>query len=209
MSTLKRIALLIIILFPLLHACKKGAGTFILEGAIYDASFNTLLDGASVSLYELSSLGEDEVLIATATSANGAYKLSFKRKVVEAYLLRIEKEGYFLYESKIPFGDMRLEMVNQHVAKVYAKSWAKLVFYNDSPQVSDYLIYKKQEGLIDCPECCDNNEHHLYGAVDTSFYCINNGNTVFSYRYWLNGASSILKSVNTVAFDTTEIYLSY
>jgi len=46
--------------------------------------------------------------------------------------------------------------------------------------------------------------------LDTTIYCINNGNEVYSVYYWvLNSSNQGLLSAVTTAFDTTEIILNY
>jgi len=89
-------------------------------------------------------------------------------------------------------------------------AWIGLHFINNNPQATDHLQYIKQAGLQGCAACCPNTEQNYFGALDTTIYCINNGNEVYSVYYWvLNSSNQGLLSAVTTAFDTTEIILNY
>ena len=85
-----------------------------------------------------------------------------------------------------------------------------LRFFNSNPDVNDKLTFRKQAGKKLCLECCADADQYLYGAADTSIYCINDGNNLYSYFYEVAFTSNQgIKSATTVPFDTTEIYLNY
>ena len=66
-----------------LLGCKKTAGTFQLDGQLYDDSFNQPLSGATVELYSVYSGTNQLSLVGTYTTGiDGKYHFSFPRKWV-------------------------------------------------------------------------------------------------------------------------------
>ena len=69
----------------------------------------------------------------------------------------------------------------------------------------------KQEGKKYCIGCCDFFEQTI-SNIDTTFYCINNGNSIYSILYTSfgdNQTKTAIKAITTSSFDTTELYISY
>ena len=195
----------------LLLSCKKGIADFTLTGTITDQTFNAPLAGATVRLYatEAGSLITSQIGSVT-TDAQGNYSFTFPRNKIETYYLRIEKPNYFEEYVAIPFSSLSLEEVNIRNYAVKAKAWIKFHFTNSNPQATDVLEFIKQEGKVDCDECCPGGYRYYYGAVDTTFYCINDGNTVYSGYYWVQGSLNQGPLwVVSPAFDTVEISLNY
>ena len=192
-------------------SCKKGKANFILRGILTDHTFHTALDGANVQLRVTEAGGNATSIIEEMTTdSDGMYAFTFPRDLVEKYELIITKENYFTIEGLIKFDDLTIEEDNVRDYHTTAKSWVRLRFTNTDPDPADVLQYIKQEGKEHCPICCPDTDQFLQGAIDTSIYCINDGNTVYSYYYWLHNTSNQgLKSVITLPFDTTEIFLSY
>lgn len=195
-----------------LTACKKGKANFVVRGTITDNTFSQSLSGATIKLYE-TPIGTSELNLigTTSTDSDGTYSFEFQRNKVDKYTLVLTKTLYFDINSTINFSELTVSEDNIRNYSTTAKSWVKLHFVNASPySVSDHLKFIKQNGKVSCPECCSSDEHHLYGIVDTSIYCINDGNTEYSYLYWvINTSNSGFRSVTTVAFDTTELLLTY
>lgn len=209
MLNLFRLTTLIILSISILSACKKGRADIILSGTITDGSFNTSLNGSTVSLFEVSGGGQLE-LLETQTSSDGTYSFTFKRNPVESYILKVQKSNYFTLEQSIPFGDLTTKNENIRNYTTYAKSWAKLRFVNLDPQPDDQLKFIKVKGNSGCNDCCPSDYVLLSGPIDTTFYCINNGNAMYSYNYWVLGTSiSGTESIVTTPFDTVEILLEY
>lgn len=78
------------------------------------------------------------------------------------------------------------------------------------PVDSDIFQYIKQQGKANCAECCPIDQKTLNGAVDTSIYCINDGNTLYSIYYFATGMTGgTIEGVATNAFDTTELLINY
>lgn len=192
-------------------ACKKGKADFTLKGTITDQTFVQNLSGAQVKLYQVPVGSTSLKEIGSMTlGSDGQYSFTFPRDKMEKYVLKVTKSGYFDLERDIYFSDLTIEEANVRNFGTTAKSWVKLTFHNTNPLPDDHLQYIKQAGKEGCEECCTDQEQQLYGAVDTSIYCINDGNTTYSYLYWVIGTTDQgLKGVSTTAFDTTEIILNY
>jgi hypothetical protein len=198
-----------LLLLGILFSCNKGQSDFILTGTISDGTFSGGLTGAEVKLYEIEAGGASTNLLSSTTlSSDGKYSFTFPRNKAESYTLSIRKENYFDQDITIPFSDLSVEEENVRNYSTTAKSWARLIFTTTNPSAS--LKYIKQQGKTGCAECCGSGENYLNGAIDTMIYCPNDGNTTYSYHYWLLGTSiSGEKSANTTAFDTVDIILNY
>jgi hypothetical protein len=177
-----------------------------------DTSFSTGLGGAKLSIEEISSNGSTDGIIAELIiPADGSYEITFKRNSAIKYIVMVEKENYFSIYDQLSFSQFSTEEPLVKDYSTTAKSWAKLVFVNQSPSSEfDLLRYVKQEGKENCKECCSKAEQEIYGAGSKTFFCVNDGNTKYSYYYWsTNPASQGLKEIFTPAFDTVELILNY
>lgn len=203
--------ILITIVFSLsIFSCKKGTGNFTIKGTITDDSFSKGLDGATATLYQVTSDNNKKLVSSVALASDGSYSFVFKREKMDKYILSVTKDNYFDIEEVIPFSNLSLSEDNVKNYSTTAKSWVRLKFFNNTPSVYDQLDYTKQQGKSPCSTCSPTTEQTLIGAIDTSFVYINDGNTTFSYIYSVFGTTNQgIKSVVTVPFDTTEIYLSY
>jgi hypothetical protein len=193
------------------NGCKKGKADFVLTGAITNTTFSIPMTGAVVQLYGTEAGGSATNLISEMTlSADGLYSFTFPRDQIETYHLKVTKADYFSIEKDIPFADLTIENDNVRNYATTAKSWVKLRFVNTAPLPTDVLQYIKQDGKEGCDECCGDADIFLNGAVDTTIYCINDGNTEYSYYYWVHGTTNQgLRAATTTAFDTVEILLNY
>jgi hypothetical protein len=205
-----RIFILILIATCFL-GCKKGAGTFTLKGIISDETFNSGLSGATIDLYKVPVASNNEILVESKTLGNdGAYSFTFPREQIEKYVLRVNKNLYFPIESLVYYSSLDVESENIRNFSTAAKSWVEIRLLNNSPNAGDHLIFTKQQGLHGCAECCPIIEQNFYGATDTSIYCINNGNALYSILYQVLGTNNTgIKEAVTTPFDTTQIYLAY
>jgi len=191
--------------------CRKGVADFTLTGTITDNSFSVPLSGATVKLYATEAGGLSVELIATSTlGSDGIYSFTFERGKTETYHVSVSKTGYFELYEDIPFSDLTIEEDNVRDYATTTKSWVELRFINTSPLTDDVLQYIKQEGKSDCADCCTDGDVYLEGAIDTSIYCINDGNSEYRYYYWVhNSTNQGPKSAITPPFDTVQILLSY
>ncbi|MCE2713248.1 MAG: carboxypeptidase-like regulatory domain-containing protein [Cryomorphaceae bacterium] len=195
----------------ILASCSKKKAEFKLSGTVSDQTFSTPLSNASVMLYQVPVGSTDKVLVGTTTTNSaGEYSFVFPREKMEKYILRISKNLYFDIEETVFFSELSLEEPYIRNASTTAKSWAKLTFHNLNPQAVDHFQYIKQSGKESCFDCCPSTYQDYYGALDTSIYCINDGNTNYSYFYWVLGTPAQgSQTIYTTAFDTTEIILNY
>ena len=202
----------LIVIISLVGGCKKkGKADFTLKGVITDGTFSTPFINADVYLYETIAGQNSSTLIGqTTTNSFGEYSFTFSRNKAESYFLSSSKPDYFPLEETIYFSDLTIEEDNIRNYTTTALSWVRLRFFNQSPMASDVLQYTRQIGKINCSTCCSSGVNYLNGAVDTSIYCVNDGNTVYQYQYAVQGTTNNgIRSATSVAFDTTEIFLSY
>ncbi|MEI8117486.1 MAG: hypothetical protein WCH03_08100 [Flavobacteriia bacterium] len=203
--------LLHLFLILILFSCNKGAGEFSISGIVRDDTFNTSLVGAEIALYKVPLASNTEQFIGSQTiAADGKYHFTVPRERIEKYILRITKQLYFPIEKTIYFSELKLKEENIFDLTTWAQSWVELKFVNQNPLSMDHFRYIKQAGYASCTTCCPITEQDFYGAVDTSIFCINKGNTIYSLLYWvLNTPNQGYLEANTTAFDTTQIYLNY
>ena len=195
----------------LLFGCNKGAGTFILEGVITDASFNQPLAGAEVELYGINGGNNQYALVASAvTGADGKYSFTFDRTRTEKYTLYVKKPLYFEQELEVYYSQLKLKETNIRNVSTTAQSWVEIKIFNNNAANNDHLQFIRQQGKSGCAACCMADFTHLYGAQDTSFFCINDGNALYSIEYAVFGTSNTgILGVTTTAFDTTVLNLTY
>ncbi|MFM7595423.1 MAG: carboxypeptidase-like regulatory domain-containing protein [Flavobacteriales bacterium] len=206
---IRHISLFIALL--LLFGCNKGAGTFTLEGVITDASFNQPLAGATVELYGLGSSSNQYTMVASAvTGADGKYTFSFDRTRTEKYTLFVKKPLYFEQEIDVYYSQLKLKETNIRNVTTSAQSWVEIRIFNNNAANNDHLQFIRQQGKSGCAACCIGDFTHLYGAQDTSIFCINDGNALYSIEYAVFGTSNTgILGVTTVPFDTTVLNLTY
>ncbi len=206
-----KLPFLFVLCISLLSSCSKKNAGFTVKGSVNDATFSQSLQGATVKLYQIPVGSTDEQLIGTCTTdSQGNYSFSFPREKMEKYRLTITKNLYFSKEEVIYFSELSLEEDYIRNSSTSAMAWAKLTFHNQNPSGADHFQYIKQNGKANCPECCPTTYQDYYGSLDTSIYCINDGNTNYSYLYWVLGTSTQgTQTVYTTAFDTVEVVLNY
>lgn len=203
---------LILLLGTSLGSCKKKKISYTVEGIITDASYSQPLSGATVQLYgtPAGSSNPSQLIETVTTGSDGKYSFKFDRDKTEQYVIIATKNQYFEASSNFTSESLSTTETNTRNISTTAKSWVKLRFINLMPEPTDELKYIRQSGKSNCAECCYGGDQYLYGAVDTSIYCINDGNTTYSYYYWvLNTQNNGPKSIITQPFDTVELLLNY
>ena len=195
----------------LFFGCNKGAGTFTMEGIVTDDSFNQPLSEATVELYGVATGSNQYSLVASAvTDANGKYALSFNRTRTEKYTMIVTKNQYFEQVIDVYYSQLKLKETNIKNVNTTAKSWVEIRILNNNPTNFDHLQFIRRQGKNGCAECCLGGYTDLYGAQDTSIFCANDGNKLYSLEYGVFGtANSGILSVTTIPFDTTVLYLTY
>lgn len=209
-SSMKNNVVFFVLGLLLLSSCKKGVGDFTLTGTITDQTFSTNHVGATVGLYAtVAGSLETNQIASMTTDENGTYSFTFPRSKIETYYIKVEKENYFDIFEAIPFSDLTLEEDNVRNYSTNAKAWVRFHVVNSSGSPSDQMEYARQEGKIDCEDCCPGGSQFFYGVLDTTFYCINDGNATYSGYYWVSGGTQGPIWVTTPPFDTTDITISY
>ena len=202
-----------VVLISIIFSCKKKELTFTLKGAVTNNTLGGALNGGILRLEEISSNGTSLGIISELTIPDdGNYEITFKRNNSLKYILTIEKENYFKISDEISFSEFSTEEPLIQNYATNAKAWVKLRFNNTAPSnASDVLTYTKQEGKQDCEDCCAKSEQTITGLGEKIVYCLNDGNTNYSYRYSSVNPTAILveKSIYTPAFDTVELLLNY
>lgn len=195
-----------------LASCKKDEIDFTLKGKITDTTFGGGLSGATVTLTEVPVGSGVHKVVGTATlSADGTYSFTFLREKAEKYIVKVTKANYFTIESDITFSEFSPESDLVKDYSTTAKSWVRLRFVNQAPASTfDALKFNKVAGKTGCLECCVNDDHMLYGIVDTTFFCVNDANTTYSYYYLVEGTTNQgIESIVTTPFDTVTITKTY
>jgi hypothetical protein len=208
---MKKIAFLLVVL-TFAFACKKKEIDFTLNGTVTDGTFGGGLTGATISLVQIPIGGGTSKTVGSATlGSDGKYSFTFAREKAEKYILTVSKTNYFGIESDIPFDDFSTESALERNYTTTAKSWVKLVFTNIAPaSIGDGLTFIKQQGKTNCAECCAVEQHELVGLVDTTFYCVNDANTTYSYYFnVVNTTTQGIESIVTTPFDTVTIVKTY
>jgi len=203
--------ILLVLVFALIFSCEKNAGIFEISGTITNLSSSSGLENCRIYLYSYPVGSGEELLTDSAyTDNNGSYTFSFERAQMEKYKIVFDKDGYFEGEEIIYFSALSLEAVNTINLDTYGKSWVGIRLKNNSPQLEDHFRYIKQEGKINCIECCPADEQNFYGNIDTTIYCANNANENYSIMYWVIGTSIVdIATANTSFLDTTLIEITY
>lgn len=207
------ISLLLIglISFGIFVSCKKEKGVYTLEGTITDKTFGTNLAGQTLTV-SVQNAGSSSYLTHSTitTDANGKYTVDIERGQIDKIKITGTKTNYFGIEFVVPVSVLTVGetyVVNQGIT---AKAWARLIFRHTSGSASTQMTYIKVDGKQDCNECCPKTAQTLYGYVIDTVYCINDGNTNYSYNYSISGTTIFEnKSCYTPAFDTGEYILNY
>ncbi len=202
-------AFILIFLVIIFFSCEKGKANFVLKGTISDVTFSKKLDGATISLYQIIVGTSEEIFVASQTiGSDGNYSFTFPRDNMEKYILRITKENYFPLDQTIYFSSLSLNADNIRDYSTTAKAWVKLNFINDPNFGGNQLEYTIQQGKENVDGSCQHGTYTI--NTSTSYYCINDGNQLYSYLYFAFGPNDTgVKSVITTPFDTTELTLTY
>lgn len=200
----------LILLISLLSSCNKNKNQYIIKGVVQDLTFGTHLSDANISLYKVNASSTNLILVESKSLASdGSYQFNVKRDKFQKLVLVVYKDLYFDIEKEIAVSELSIKQDNIYDLQTTAKSWVKIHLFNINPQVGDQLNYTKQNGKTNCDECCASEQQIFYGALDTTFYCINDANSNYSFLYSASGSGTGTKNTNTTAFDTTLLELNY
>lgn len=190
-------------------SCEKGKANFVLKGTIQDETFSTTLAGATIQLYQVQVGSASETFVSSQTiGSDGTYSFTFPRDNMEKYILRIEMDNYFPLEKTVYFSSLTINSDNIRDYSTTAKAWVKLNFINDPNFGGNELEYTIQQGKENVDGSCQHGTYTI--NTSTSYFCINDGNQLYSYLYFAFGPNDTgVKSVITTPFDTTELTLTY
>jgi len=202
---MKKVLLFILVLTSLC-TCKKKNLEYEISGTVYDKSLNKSMAGVDVTISVSKNSGFYD--LATVTTDNeGKYSYKLLRENYHQIRIQVAPTHYFDQNSTTTLEGLSLDKPNTFDFNLYAQSWVRLHFVSDG---SKQLRYYKQAGKSGCDACCEAGEKQVNFKVDTSIFCINDGNTPYQIFYdVMGGTDSGTKNVTTVAFDTTEILVNY
>lgn len=208
---MERLITLLTLVLLLTSACEKGTGKFVIKGTVTDNTFPGGLAGAELTFYKVPVGTSEEILLSVVTlPASGAYSFEVPREKAEKYIIKVFKTNYFPIEKEIFYSELSIKEPKIIDLNTDAMAWVKVHFKNNNPSNLDHFRYIKQEGFAGCETCCPSTAQDFYGPLDTTFYCINKGNTNYSLLYWeLNTPNNGLKTAYTSAFDTAQIEVLY
>lgn len=191
--------------------CKKEKGVFTIKGTISDATFGVKMANETL-LVSIQNAGASVFAEygSVVTDANGQYSIDLERGEYDKIKFTLNKENYFQLEYVIPVSVLTLNETHVVNQSTTAKAWARLIFIHQSGDPNAVLEYTKNDGKQDCFECCPKTTQSLSGYVYDTVYCINDGNTNYSYTYTVVGTPTLgTKTCYTPVFDTGEVVLNY
>lgn len=188
-------------------ACKKKAISYTITGNVYDQTFSGNLAGATVEL-KLTTAGTSTSVVSKTvqTDSQGKFTFDFERGKIESVTIQVSKDGYFEQSQTYQLDDLSVENDNEVQFNTKAKAWVRLHFTGNGTKTVKYF---KSQGLSNCAECCPSGEYTLSNVTDQSILCINSGNENYGIYYLIvNETNYIPLSINTPAFDTTELLIA-
>jgi hypothetical protein len=200
-----------LISFGTFVSCKKEKGIYTLEGTITDNTFGQSIAGQLLTV-SLQNAGSTSYITHSTitTDANGKYHVEIERGEIDKIKISGTKKNYFGIEFVVPISVLTVGdtyIINQGIT---AQAWARLIFKHTTGSSSTQLNYIKVDGKQGCAECCPISQQTYLGYVNDTVYCINDGNTNYSYNYTITGTTIFENKVcYTPAFDTAELILNY
>ena len=198
----------IILLLSVAFSCKKGQSDLSIAITLSNTSYGGQVEGATVSVKKVVSGTGDVVSVGPYTSnSSGQVVFSTKRDKFDYLIVQIEKSNFFSVEQNIYMSDLNTNDVNSINYNLVGKSWAAIHLKATGPSS---VNIQKNGGKSGCEECCPSVMTYFAGPIDTTFYCINDANTTYSFIYFINGGvNSGEKSGITNFADTTELLLEF
>ena len=196
-------------LIALSIGCKKKDIAYDITGTVIDGTNgNAALSGVTVQLYSTPSGGGTQTYISQQTTASdGTYSFHIERERVESYTLVFNKTNFFDHQQNFTYDDASNSNSSAFNATLYSKGWVRLRFV--TADANSTLSITRHAGKTDCDECCGST-FSFSGVTDTTFYCINNGNSPYAYYWFRNGgATHGDTSIVTPAGDTATLLLNY
>lgn len=207
---------MILTFFYVLSSCTKGTIQYTFQGLVSETINSKSLEGANVKIFQKpfnNSLTSSyyELAASTNTNINGIFDLTFDRVKVTEFLISIDKEGHFPYESLLNSDDVSSANINLVNAQLDAKSWIEFDIQNVLPNnaTDDFtlILYNYRQ---DCDECATADYNFFDGVVDTTFKIVSTAGQHFNFTYIdVESGNSYNDSVFMTPFDTTYYSIVY
>jgi hypothetical protein len=206
MKRLSSILIIAVLLGFSFDSCKKKTPLeFIIEGQIYDKSFNQNHEGGVVRLFKVPAATSQEILIEEQTVVNGSYKFVFERDRSEKYVLRFAKDNYFNEEHTVFFSQLQVGEVYTYNFNVEAIAYINWVFI-DQPPINENVsvTLQKLNGRATGAGACPNQQYEYFGGpVNDTLTCAVGGNQYVRF-YVIKLPNITLDSVYCPAYE--EVY---
>ncbi|MFO8086406.1 MAG: hypothetical protein R6T91_01195 [Bacteroidales bacterium] len=203
-----------------LFGCQKQTETITVTGKIWNPNTNQAVSQADVflsnkpvssSVYNASY----QQLAFTASTSDGSYTLKFDREKSSDYRMRVQKDGYFLYEKEYAPGTFESSEDVSLSFDLLSKGYVNTRIRNlSSYNQDDHVVFRFLNIDQQCSDCCPGGFVHGYGQYfDTSFVCAAPGDDYLVYQYsvTINNATNIFgpDSVFVNTADTTDLSIDY
>jgi len=206
MKKLNKIWLLgIISAITLFSSCnKKGDLVFIIEGEVFDQSFNQKLQSGVVKLYRVPAATTQEIFIAEQNIVNGAYSFTFDRDMSEKYILRFSKENYFEEDFQVFFSQLEVGKAYPLNFSVEARAMMHWIFIDQPPTNPNASVsLQKLNGRTKGAGTCANQQYEFYGGLNPdTLSCAVGGNQYIRF-YVVKLPNFTLDSVYCPAFENS------
>jgi hypothetical protein len=167
MKRLSSVLILSILSLLAFEACKKNVPLeFIIEGQVYDKSYNQNHDGGVVKLYKVLAATTQEILVDTQVISNGTFKFVFERDRSEKYVIRFSKDGYFDEMHTIFFSQLEVNEAFPFSFDVEAAATMHWVFVDQAPINPGYSVaIQKLNGRTNGGGACPNQQYEYAGGL--------------------------------------------
>ena len=207
---------LLLACYQLIASCKKDTIQYTFQGLVSESISTQPLEGVDITINQkpfnnsITSAFYQEAA-STITNSNGIFDVTFDRVKVTEFLIEIEKEGYFDYETVLNSDDVSSQNINFLSAQLDAKSWIEFDIKNVLPNdISDdftLIFYNYRE---DCDECAVTDYNYMPGVIDTTFKIVSTAGQFFNFTYIdVESGNSYHDSIFMTPFDTTYYSIVY
>lgn len=184
------------------YSCKKKELVFVIEGQIFDKSFNQNLSQGTVKLYRVPVATTNEIFVDEQTVTDGKYSFTFPRDKSERYVIKFSKDGYFDETHEVYFSQLQVGtnyILNFNAEAIATMNW---IFLDGSPQNSNYFVtLQKLNGRPIGVGTCPNQSYDVYGgSPPDTMRCAVGGNQYVKF-YVLRPPDILLDSVFCPAFE--------
>jgi hypothetical protein len=210
MKKLSSLLILAVLLVFTFDSCKKNVPLeFIIEGQVYDKSFNQNHDGGVVKLYKVLAATTQEIFVAEQTVVNGSYKFVFERDRSEKYVIRFSKGGYFDEMHTVFFSELQVGETYPLNFTAEAAAQMNWIFIDQAPLNPGYSAAVQKLNGRTGAGACPNQAYEYYGglAPDT-LKCAVGGNQYIKF-YVIKLPEVTLDSVFCPAYEDSYYTINF